>query len=258
MKTAAGYHYYQDYRDCERKFYWRSIRGYVLRIVDLKLSLGTLVHVALSWFHRGETADAALQRAVIDTGPVEEQITKDAAILVTGYTKWKPKEPLQVVYTERELVAELSPGIPYTGRIDLEATDTAQRPWILDFKTTRDQFGRFFRKYVMDWQMTGYVWLKAQHGPAPAGFIMRAIRKLKKPKFGDRKFLVSKSLLQNFQRQHISWYQEIEARRAEPKEHWRQDTKQCVTIFGECPFLKLCLNPRTEEATLEAYYEREA
>ena len=104
--------------------------------------------------------------------------------------------------------------------------------------------------------MVGYTWLALENGKRVSGYIMRCIRKLKKPQFDDRKYLVGKSLLQNFQRQHLAWHFEIEAKREQPKELWRQDTDQCVTIYGECPFLKLCLNPRTEEQTLGAYYER--
>lgn len=258
MLTARGHHYYQEYRKCERAFYWRHIRGYVLKWLDPKLGLGTLVHAAIKLIHAGdEQPEDAVPAAVVQAEhPVEDQIVQDAQVLITGYAAWKPKNPFRVVAAEQELTAELAPGVPYTGRPDALVEDPSQRLWIPDWKTTTESFGRFFQRFRMSWQMVGYTWLSLENGIHAAGYIMRCIRKLKKPQFDDRKYLVGKSLLQNFQRQHLAWHFEIEAKREQPRDAWRQDTDQCVTIYGECPFLKLCLNPRTEEATLEAYYRK--
>jgi len=176
--------------------------------------------------------------------------------IAEGYSKWKPKNPIRIVAAEQELTAELAPGIPYTGRPDALGTDPEKRLWIPDWKTTTESFSRFFQRFRMSWQMVGYTWLALENGLPAAGYVMRCIRKLKKPQFDDRKYLVGKSLLRNFRSQHLAWHVEIEAKREQPKDLWRQDTDQCVTIYGKCPFLKLCLNPRTEEQALAAYYDR--
>ena len=257
MLTPRGHHYYQEYRKCERAFYWRQSRGYVLKLRDPKLSLGSLVHAAIRLVHIGDPPERAIANSVEQAGfGVEQQVVDDARVLTVGYAAWKPKYPIQIVTAEQELTAELAPGIPYTGRPDALAEDPAKRLWIPDWKTTTESFGRFFQRFRMSWQMVGYTWLALENGLPAAGYIMRCIRKLKTPQFDDRKYLVGKSLLRNFQKQHLAWHVEIEAKREQPKDLWRQDTDQCVTIYGKCPFLKLCLNPRTEEQALAAYYDR--
>ena len=270
MKTPAGHHTFNPFRNCQRWFYWAEIRGLEPRQVGPSINDGRMIHAVLSHYHGGLPMEQALtttraEQWIEGRGALNPEAFEDAWANVSRimgvYTRWQSEEALTFEATEvvGSATLHLTPGLgePYTWRTDALVRDPRGWLWIMDYKSTTRGFADLFRRFEMERQMTGEVWGEKAQGRDVKGFIIRAIRRLKSLNpadlFRDQKFLRSPMDLAVWLRDHQRLVRTIRAH-PKPMDTWPQNFDVCFSDRGHCPFWALCRHPRTAPQAIEAYF----
>lgn len=174
------------------------------------------------------------------------------ACLDQYFTKYEVDDlkPLKVEYPTNVQIGD----IIHTGIIDLLA-DWQSTTGIVDHKTTSLGWEVFFKKWRDNLSLKGYVYMHWRSTGDLVPIIINGIRRKK-----------DKALTCEFQRELLSYTeadmadfvrtvqferQQMDSCRA--SEFWPKSGDQCVTVYGDCEFRRLCTFP--SDAMVKTFYK---
>lgn len=147
--SAAGFHFYQLYQCCPRKFYLKYVVGLDTKWTAPALIYGAAFHEAKAEFYRTGSLEDGLKagteyiEANVSGYESHEQFEKDLYRLPIVYRKWVVKFGMSdllkydVVSVEREMRVTLPNGFVYTGRPDTILRDkVSKKLFIMETKTS--------------------------------------------------------------------------------------------------------------------------
>lgn len=261
---------------CKQKYYYENEiphpeggSGLVMIQSKLAPTKGTLLHAGLQRFY--ELKKHQSERPYMDR--VVESITHcvncckefdidEAALpllkeeLIATLDQYCTKyevEDLEPVAVEQPVTVDVGLGQPHTGIIDLLARwhDVL---YVVDHKTTSMQLGFLFKKLRFDLSLKGYAIAASKALGEAVHVLINGIR-----------FKGNKALECEFDREPIHYNDDERAefiptirsiRReisaCQDEGFWPKSGSQCVQIWGECDYRKLCTYP--DPATVKTFY----
>lgn len=132
----------------------------------------------------------------------------------------------------------------HTGIIDLEA-DYHGGLFVVDHKTTTQQFANLFNKYTHSLSFKGYVRALAAmnpNGERPVGVLINGLRfknnKALECEFERETYMFTAEQMDEFDRTVVSVKREIEMCQSE--NFWPKSAEQCSQVWGLCEYFPLC------------------
>ena len=250
------------YLDCRRRFRFQYRDHLASKAVrNVSAEYGTAVHAFMDVWHgvrEWDTAWGEFERAWDKLGGDAEtdgQRTKaHAEWFLKRYTTKYPEERFIVLNTERPFEIDIGPYI-FQGRIDKIVKAPGEAPQILDHKTTSQLGYSTMLKYHPNLQMLGYVWagreLISRDIYSCIVDLISTAKNATKPIdecFARRVVNFSDAELNDFPKMFLALANEINDTANRDKEGmgidaWIPNYSQC-TSYGECPFRRLCTQPR--------------
>lgn len=171
--SASGYHFYNLYQNCPRKFYLQYVCRLVPEYTFLPLIFGTMFHEGKATFYKtGSGSKAHKRMATVLKGYVEEIDTPEAKefleyklpiLLDRWIVEWGAGdiEYYEFVAVEKELKVELkyAPGMYVTMRQDAVVRDPTEGVLkILETKTSQSSINTTLQGVENGDQATTYLW----------------------------------------------------------------------------------------------------
>lgn len=242
--------------ECRKKYYWNYVVGLEPKEKSDALSIGGAVHEGLYAFYRDFstrpreerviTAIAAAVKEVDEANiPPERKIAvREMTITVLDqYLERYKEDNLEIIRAEMPFEIIIGRYL-YTGRIDLLARLNGDL-YVVEHKTTGLQLDKFIKTFVLDFQTTGYTY--AARRITGENVIGAIVNGMKKPRTAGGKVEFIRDIFPRSEEDLTLWEKQIiEIRRDVDRCHnresmWYQNTSQCVSIFGECPYRRLCM-----------------
>jgi hypothetical protein len=240
---------------CEKKYYWRIVRGLVLKEPkSLAPFFGIAIHAALEEWYRNRKDDEAIKAFAseyvkwFDPKHDEERTPENGLVILKEYFNRYREDYLEV---DKELIevgasAEVWPGeVIYQGRIDLISKWNGETV-IVDHKTSAYPTSGFMVLKPNN-QFTGYVWLAREiTGLDIKTVVVNMIgTKIKKRlKEGEEAVVLMRDMttreekdFKEFQKGLLITVKRI--KRCEEFNEWPMRTHSCPSFQG-CEYLDLC------------------
>lgn len=169
--TRAGFHFFQLYQCCPRKFYLRHMVGLDTLKVDYSLLFGSAFHAAKARFYETGNIKAGSETGLASVEgsaklfPTKELYLKALDRVVPLYEAWVTAFGLQdlkrynIVAVEKELSLVL-PGTEFvlTGQVDLIVREKLDRTyWLMDTKTSGTSLDTTLNSLALSDQPTTYL-----------------------------------------------------------------------------------------------------
>jgi len=274
--SASGFHFYNLYQCCPRKFYLRWVCRIAEKQVPFALLFGSAFHAGkAAWYESGEakTALTALQNELVDSASsFENRMAYDKAVqrgeilLLRWISKWGVSDLklFQVIAVEQHMDVTLGNGMNFTIKADtIVKSKKTKAIYVMETKTSG-----FSKQLTMDAlrygdQVTAYIsGVEQVMGVRPAGVVgdvayWNSIAKsednidccrtevLKRSKRDSIEFL--NSVGQVFA--EIGQRVEYLKRGADPVQVFPRNTYYCLSYGKPCAYAGVCrtkLTPRTE------------
>jgi len=275
-------------RGCPMKYKWHYLDGYVPYKKSNQLTLGSVVHGAFDMYYNGfdtvevlkyikESFDAEISKA----SPTEVEDWWIDKYTATGMWMHYPKDLsiFKHIEPEKEFNIPLNSEISFKGVVDGLVTDSNDRLWVRELKTTSMPFSQFERRSRTTSQGSGYVWAMRKLGYPVEGVMYDFIKKplLKKgvkddmhsfgykiiadyqtrPDFYYKRHFTYRNVeeLEIFEQDLLKTANEIQFR----SEHndWCRNQDQCWNFNSECPYLKICFQRKPDPLTIQLYFTQE-
>ena len=176
---------------------------------------------------------------------------------------------IEVISTEKAFKIQISPGIWFTGRLDLEMKFSGLC-WINEFKTTGKDINFVANQQNRDYQFVGYTYAikRVYKDVMPEGILvtyhhLSAYKSKKTGEYGESKILFDR-IPQFFTEQDLKDWKDsflhtaALIRDCETMDFWPRQYDSCH-VYGSCPYLFLCEQkmPRGEDRLAGEYIIKE-
>lgn len=170
-ESPAGFHYYQSYLDCPRKWYF----NYAVKWRPLKkgkaLLFGSAIHEAFDTFWKTDSADLMKAAGLGELEHNQEQYrersdylldtTRMPKMLDTWLGTWEKVDKLQyeLIESETSYTIDFADGLVLTVRPDRIMRDRQTGTYsVWDVKTTSYSVPKAYEAAEQNDQMTAYIW----------------------------------------------------------------------------------------------------
>ena len=176
--SSTGFHFYNLYQNCPRKFFLRYIARLVPKTTSPELIFGAAFHEGKATFYKTHSKEKAIKKALKemkdrrteyqddDVWQVDYekmQVLLEAWINQYGYEDLKIYKILGV---EMDLSGTLPNGMKISGRLDLVVQDKSSSVvYIFDTKTSGSSWKLTELNVYNSDQATGYIWLMKKNFP---------------------------------------------------------------------------------------------
>jgi len=274
--SDAGYHFFSDYRKCQKFWYWR----YVRKLLPLKQSAapeaGKIFHEVLAVYYstiqkgvaRPEVAAEEKLANLIPSHDIEETPTRELYLRLLNAFRmyhsaymydpyWEVlavEETYDHVFKVRQDYGKYHRTVPvyFTGRIDLVVRWNGAI-YIVDHKTTSWIMGKVAESLMMSDQATGYVALwNAKHPMQPASETIYNIIKVDKGHGDAQKELVrplvtrTQNDIDSFLLDIAETSREVQQKLTKKTARFVQDRNACYLYNSNCAYSDLCMGASPE------------
>lgn len=258
--SPSGFHFLQEWLSCQRKFYWHYVERLEPKSTSRNLVFGVAIHEALHQYilagGAGINAVPALEKAVAafdmayraelekikEVDMIDDDL-ESGPILLRGYVDKYWYDAFKVLAAEEELSVDVSStGDRFTGRVDL-VVEQDGRVEIMDYKTTRANFGMIEKSLRISDQANGYMWLwNRNHPNKPCNTLTYDIMKVYKGKCDFIRIPVMRSDddILRFERKAAFILNEIATRVSTEDAVFVENTESCNAWNRQCPYYDLC------------------
>ena len=268
---------------CKRKYFYGHLyngKGLETQHVNTNIMFGVLVHLGLQYYYSqmigAEAFDSEksavagiksvleLLDEVLADGESQKQLLKEEVIAcLDQYFQKYPSTSDDLVPIEVEKCEAITwPGMllgnEHTVKLDLFAKWQGHE-MVVDHKTTSLGWDLFFKQFKDDLSLKGYAYVKRKQTGKKVDVLINGIRRKK-----------NKALECEFQRDVISYTEKdmeefektvIHIRKeialCENENFYPKSGKQCVQVYGECEFRKLCTFDADDSMVKTFYREKE-
>jgi len=241
------------FQTCPRLYYWRFVENLAPPRSATPLIIGKSFHDGLAALYSGRDPSAFLSEAFTKVRDQEKWLKPELEELdkQQEYVRYM-MEQYQITY-EKEPWTVLAPEVE--GSIKMGSHQLHFRTdaviewrnalWLLEHKTTSQLGPSFFKKFLMDGQITTYIYaVWGSLGTRPLGAVINAIcksRTLNKVTFERDVIMRSEAQINEFVEQACRQCTIIEG--LNPiKDDFLMHTSQCVRFNRTCEFMDLCLH----------------
>ena len=255
-----------DFNTCPAKFKWRWIDLLAPKRKAFNLEVGTLFHEIMHlWFNNLENPYDILVKFCDDhlaSDRVKAAFTEDVIAevqrLFDTYHKIYPREEFKVLHPEITVIARIDKDYPYGMEMTLDGVIQLPGPkapvLVLEHKTSKVAKGPLIKAYLRSPQIVSYCWAaKEVLGYNVLGGLYNFMVKTKVPDVIRLPTAVNRKAIERWRLHNLKAIQDIE--RARERNDFRQNTGKCYSLYGECPYHSLCLNPTS--AAYEDFQEAE-
>lgn len=274
--SESGYHFLQDFRNCERYFKHKYVDNIEPMTTPSALLFGISGHKALEEFYKHPTQPLGkrvrmAKRAFTDSmynvqesyeyRDQFEQDMRRGEKAIEEYGLTYASERLFIKSVEDTVTAELGQGMRLTGRIDLVATIESGRLYIVDHKFTGWSIKMFKRTLEASDQATAYKLLwDSTHPDMPVyGTIFNIVRSYKGEVEFDRVVnVITNDAVEEFRLDAIEDFTRMYNKLVNPElARWPKNTDQCLKYNRPCPFMDICKGMNLEMMIGSKYKYRE-
>lgn len=274
-------------RGCWQKYKFRYMDGLQPRRKAIPLTLGSIEHDAFDKYYKGASNNEVVDfickefdNAIAELPYPDQENLREAKYIALGMWRGYPHKDLnefESIESEVEDTVELAPGIQFNFRVDGRVKKDG-RLWLREMKCTGLSQRQFEGRARTSAQATGYTWGAKQLGYDVAGVMYDCLRKprLRKRKdetihdFGKRIIMdySDPKRKESYYGRHFSYRNPVEleqwkvsmieiAKETQRKmrdDSWYRNYDQCWNFNTECPYLKICHQPKPDNLTLQLYF----
>jgi hypothetical protein len=275
------------FKSCQKKYYWKYIKGLSPYKKSSSLTLGSIIHSAFDMYYNGfsdeevvryikQTSDEEISKASPDTA--EDLVVMKYTLL--GMWLYYPKD-LSVfmdIKPEIEIHMNFIDGVTIILKADGLVTKDG-RVWIRELKTSSMDFNQFEKRCQSSNQASLYTYVLKHEGHPVQGIMFDYIKKPllrknvkeDKDQFGYRIMMDYKArpdfyfkrhmsyrsdeTLSLFERDLVSTTEDI-LRRCEDG-NWYRNTDSCWNFNSPCPYLPICFQDPPDPLTIELFFNQE-
>lgn len=271
--SESGYHFMQDYRNCNQAWGWKYYHNLEPMHVSPTLLYGIAMHRAMGeWYtalFAGSDAEHRLELATIEFIVAMDEYkeyyvyesyrTDDinkGVVILQNYAVRYSQEQLKILAPngapaiEASLSRTLPSGDKITGRIDLAATlYPAAARFIIDHKTTGWSLDNVVRTYQVSQQSVAYVWLWNSTYPElhVQGVIYNVLRYYRgKTDYVQVPVYCTDADIDKFVTDSQETLDDIARKVGRNNPNFIRNSDSCYRFNKPCPFLELCNGEQLE------------
>jgi len=257
--SDAGFHFLQDFRQCQKFFYWRYVERLETRHPSPKMIYGLNIHEGLARFYKDMRDGLPVHERVNNAIETFKKEMKDSRLdylydetyeedmnrgieMFRQYGLQYPTQTWKVLEVERLLELDIPQIGKFTGRIDMAARIDG-RVYIVDHKTTGWALASLSKTLLASDQATGYMLLWNKNFPdlAAHGVIFNVIRQYKgSTDFKHVVTIKTEEDLERFELDAQDTISDIHRKMTNPKARWCMNTKSCYLYNRACTYMDLC------------------
>lgn len=270
---------------CRKKFFYSFIENLIPSPPSIDLHAGGCFAKGLevarrAFFQEGKSVEDALELGVLaiikEWGRYEapEDSPKQLHRVCQALDYYLSVWPFETDYLKPLMIAgkacvEFSFALPipevlhpetrnpfiYCGRADMLGLFNNEQLFVVDEKTTTQLGPTWPNKWILRGQFSGYVWAAKQYDHPVVGAVVRGISFLKNG-FGNSEAITYRPAWQ-IQR----WYDQLVKNLQDmvvcyKAAYWGYNLDETCSMYGGCPFLRLCDSPTPEEWIAPYYLKR--
>ena len=273
------------FRECQKKYYWRYIKGYKPILRAIALGLGSIIHDAFDHFYKG-MLDQQVHLYIADQFNKiisQQEATDQEDWLIAKYTAlgmWdyypRKLDKFEVISTEEEFEIPLDVDISFIGKVDGRIKQKGIW-WVRELKTTSQNYRQFQGKCQTSMQGTGYVYgllpnydikgimydyikkpiLRKGMSETADDFGRRIMRDYRnRPRYYYQRYPSYRNPvdIKNFAKDTMTLAYDIQDKISSGNFYRNQD--QCWHWGKECEYAKICFQEQPDPLTVELYYEK--
>ena len=232
------------YRTCPRLFYWSILRGFEPRKKSAALAFGGAWHEFLEHYLMGEGLEDSLQKAITfflaeDVSDLKRNITT-LTTLANLYNERFTMLEWEVLGTEVLGIVPIADFL-YGAKIDA-VVKTNEGVKGVEHKTSSMMKARYFDMFRMSSQCRGYYFVLKNQMHEVKGLVLNVAHIVKKPDFYREHLRWSTAQIEDWLLTTIN----TRAAMLQSQESgiWQQNANSCCTMYGNCPMMDSCLDPR--------------
>lgn len=275
------------FRSCQKKYYWRYIRGLTPHRKSTALTLGSIIHLAFNMYYNGFSDEEVVKYI---TTVSDEEIAKASpdvveSLVIMKYTllgmwMYYPKDlaVFTKIVSEMEITIKFMYGVRLILKVDGLVTADG-KIWIRELKTSGLSYGQFERKCEVSPQASLYTYALRRQGFDVQGILFDYIKKPllrksvkeDKDQFGYRIMMDYKSRPDFYFQRHLS-YRSEEALEVFAQDlmsvtrdillrcrdgRWHRNMDTCWLFNSSCPYLPICHQKVPDALTTELFFKQE-
>lgn len=209
------------WQTCQRKYYYRHVRGLVGKVEATAPNFGKAIHAGLdSWYTDKDVTKAV---DVFKSNYVEDLVRDDKRThkmgewILTNYDAKYRDQPHELIKTEHSFRVPLANGNFLIGRID-KIVRWNNALWVIDHKTTSQLGANYFKMAEPNMQFDIYTYAARAEGYPVVGVIVDAL-------------LVAKGLLDSTQRTRLTPLARFDCYRSD--DHMAESMDTILSIQSE-------------------------
>jgi hypothetical protein len=243
------------YAGCKRKFYWIYVCNLSTGRSDA-MERGSVVHEILAKYYEyngdlekamSEVKFRRPERMLVNEEPKYAALEVQAKELVRGYFRQLNPDDFKIKAVELNLSWHMGGAHYYVGVVDAIAEVPDVGDFCNEYKTTQTIIEDWIRKFQLDNQSHGYVFLARKNGWTKVkGVILNLLRASKYPDYVREPIISPPWLLEEFEQELLGEMEDIERRLELTKANdynggpWPKNTDYCSQYNRICEFHKLC------------------
>lgn len=257
--SESGYHFLQDFRNCERFFKHKYVDNIEPNRVANALLFGIAIHKGMEGYYestkipigkRINRAKEMFKESLESSYSLYEYTDKYYDDIKRGlktieeYGLYYASDRWIIRATEETCKAQLTDKVTLTGRIDLGATLESGRFYLIDHKTTGWSLQSYRRTLEASDQATAYklLWDHTYPDMPVYGVIFNILRSYKGETDFDRLVVVVRPQdVEEFRLDAAHDFERMYEKLISPETaRWPKNTDQCFKFNRPCPFMDLC------------------
>lgn len=241
------------YMTCQRKYWFRMVKGLAPRHVSAAPEFGRCIHKALDeWYITGDI-DKAVQ-VFIDSFVADHnddmRTHELGEWILRNYAAKYQDQGFKVLMTEMEFSIKLPNDNRLIGRMD-KIINWDGALWVMDHKTTSGLTSHYMKMHTPNLQFDGYTYAARKLGYNVQGILVDAIlvakglldstrRRNLTPLLRDFAYRTDEDLVR-YEKQIMRIQSDIELK--DDEDSYLPNLDAC-TYYGECPYRRICIEPR--------------
>ena len=276
------------FKSCQKKYYWRYIKGLTPHKKSHALTLGSLIHSAFDMYYNGFTDEEVVKYIKDTAGEEIAKASPESAedLVIAKYTAlgmwvYYPKDlsVFKEIKPEMEVRLRLKPMRGVKIILKADGLVTTDHMWIRELKTSGLNFEQFQRRCENSTQASLYTYAMKNLGLPVQGMMFDYIKKPllrksvkeDKDQFGYRIMMdykarpdfyfqrhfayLSDESLKLFEDDLITCVKDIRTRCRDGK--WCRNAGSCWNFNSPCPYLPICFQEQPDQLTIDLFFNKE-
>jgi len=226
------------YRQCPRKFYWSIVCGANPRQAATALQFGLAWHKFLELYYNGVSFEMAYAEACLEIhNPDQKRNASTLYTIAKLYLERWAKDDFHVDHTEIGFLVDIE-GFLYGGRLD-GIIEHREGIYVMEHKTASRMGPTYFNQWHTSSQVRGYAYGLGALKENVKGVLMNIAYIAKVPDVFREFIKIPKVILLDWKQSAVDTMLNIQ--KSFNTDVWAQHPDSCNTVYGQCPYMGLCM-----------------